>query len=199
MKNPILRCDYPDPDVIRVDDTYYMLSTTMHFFPGGAILRSYDLMNWELLGYVYNELEDTEAAHLAYNRGIYGQGMWAPSLRYHNGTFYVCFVANDVHKTYLFHTTNIEGSWQCHEIDGFYHDCSLFFDDDRIFIVYGNKEIYLTELNSDLTAPLEGGLHRLLVKDTGDVRLGYEGAHMYRIHGSYYLFFIHCLPVTRHL
>ena len=57
--NPILYTDYPDPDVIRVDDTYYMVSTTMHFMPGGVILRSYDLVHWEHASYVYDVLEDT--------------------------------------------------------------------------------------------------------------------------------------------
>lgn len=191
MKNPILKCDYPDPDVIRVGNTYYMLSTTMHYFPGGAILRSYDLMNWELVNYLYDVLESTGSARLENGENIYGQGMWAPSLRYHNGTFYVCFVANDTHKTYLFYTTDMEGAWNRHEIKGFYHDASLLFDEDRIYIVYGNTEIYITELTHDLTGPLKGGLHRLLVKDTGNVRLGYEGTHVYRINGKYYLFFIH--------
>lgn len=191
MTNPILKCDYPDPDVIRVDDVYYMLSTTMHFFPGGAILRSYDLINWELVNYLYDVLEDTPGARLEQEESIYGQGMWAPSLRYHNGTFYVCFVANDTHKTYLFYTENIEGTWKHQEIEGFYHDASLLFDGDRVFIVYGNTEIYITELTTDLTRPLEGGLHRMLVKDTGNVRLGYEGTHIYKICGKYYLFFIH--------
>ena len=58
--NPIIKMDYPDPDVIRVDDTYYMASTTMHFFPGCAILRSYDLEHWELLSYVYERLDSTK-------------------------------------------------------------------------------------------------------------------------------------------
>lgn len=191
MQNPILKCDYPDPDVIRVGNAYYMLSTTMHFFPGGALLRSYDLVNWELIRYLYDVLEDTAGARLEDGQSIYGQGMWAPSLRYHDGTFYVCFVANDTHKTYLFYTDDIEGSWKRSEIEGFYHDASLLFDGDRVFIVYGNKEIYLTELTRDLKRPLEGGLHRLLIKDTDHVRLGYEGSHIYKIHGKYYVFFIH--------
>lgn len=191
MKNPIIKCDYPDPDVIRVGDTYYMLSTTMHYFPGGAILRSYDLMNWELINYLYDVLESTGPARLKNGENIYGQGMWAPSLRYHDGIFYVCFVANDTHKTYLFYTDNIEGSWNRQEIEGFYHDASLLFDENRVYIVYGNTEIYITELTHDLTRPLEGGLHRMLVKDTGNLRLGYEGTHIYRINGKYYLFFIH--------
>ena len=191
MRHTILNCDYPDPDIIRVGDTYYMLSTTMHFFPGGAILRSYDLVNWELVNYLYEVLENTSSARLEDGQNIYGKGMWAPSLRYHDGTFYVCFVANDTHKTYLFFTKDIEGTWDRQEIKGFSHDASLLFDEGKTYIVYGNTDIYITELTSDLSRPLKGGLHRLLVKDTGNVRLGYEGSHIYKIDGKYYIFFIH--------
>ena len=191
MSHRIMDCDYPDPDVIRVGEVYYMLSTTMHFFPGGAILRSYDLLHWELVNYLYDVLEDTAGARLQDGQGIYGKGMWAPSFRYFDGKFYVCFVANDTHKTYLFYTEDVEGTWERKEIEGFYHDASLLFDEGRVFIVYGNTEIYLTELTKDLSRPLEGGLHRLLVKDTGNVRLGYEGSHIYKIDGRYYLFLIH--------
>ena len=62
--NPLMRLDYPDPDVIRVEDTYYMVSTTMHFMPGCEILRSYDLRNWEHLAYVYDKLDSTPARRL---------------------------------------------------------------------------------------------------------------------------------------
>lgn len=192
--NPILGQDYPDVDVIRVEDTYYMISTTMYFMPGGVILRSYDLVNWEIASYVYDTLDDTDAQMLKGKENIYGQGMWAASLRYHKGTFYVCFVANDTHKTYLYQAQDINGPWKKQYIEGFYHDCSLLFDDDdRVYIVYGNKQIYLTELNEELTGPKEGGLHRMIVEDVGNERLGYEGSHIYKINGRYYVFFIHSL------
>ena len=55
--NPIIKADFPDPDVIRVEDTYYMICTTMHFFPGGIILRSYDLIHWEFASYVLTDLK----------------------------------------------------------------------------------------------------------------------------------------------
>ena len=190
--NPILYTDYPDPDVIRVEDTYYMVSTTMHFMPGGVILRSYDLIHWEIASYVYDVLEDTPGQRLADEKGVYGKGMWAATIRYHKGTFYVCFVANDTGKTYLYTATDITGPWKKSYIEGFYHDNSLLFDDDgKVYIAYGNRSIYITELNETLTAPKEGGLHRLAVKDTDEMMLGYEGAHFYKINGKYYLFFIH--------
>lgn len=190
--NPITRLDYPDVDVIRVEDVYYMVSTTMHFMPGCEILRSFDLRNWEHAVYVYDRLDGTPAQRLEGEENIYGQGMWAASLRYHEGTYYVCFVANDTHKTYLYTARSIEGPWEKHNVEGFYHDCSLLFDDDgRVYIAYGNKNIYITELRSDLSGPLEGGLHRLAVSDEGHPSLGYEGTHFYKIGGKYYLFFIH--------
>lgn len=190
-QNPILYMDYPDLDIIRVDDTYYMITTTMHFMPGGEILRSYDLIHWEVASYVYEALEETPGQCLEDGVGIYGKGMWAASLRYHEGVFYVCFVANDTGKTYLYRATQIEGPWEKSEIQGFYHDCSLLFDEGRSYLVYGNKEIWLTELNADLSAPREGGLHRCLVVDEAAKRLGFEGSHIYKIGGYYYLFMIH--------
>lgn len=193
-QNPLLKQDYPDPDVIRVEDTYYMISTTMHFMPGGAILRSYDLIHWEMAGYVYETLDDTPEQMLEGDLNIYGKGMWAASLRYHKGIFYVCFVCNDTHKTYLYDSDRIEGPWRKRMIEGFYHDCSLFFDeDDRVYIIYGNKTIRLTELNETLTGPKHGGLNRILIEDKNHPGLGYEGSHFYKINGNYYIFLIHSL------
>lgn len=186
-RNPLLRQDYPDPDVIRVDDTYYMISTTMHFMPGGVILRSYDLLHWEIAAYVFDTLDDTKAQCLEEEQNIYGKGMWAASLRYHKGSFYVCFVCNDTHKTYLYQSKTIEGKWSKQTIDGFYHDPSLFFDeDDRAYLIYGNRTISITELNEELTAPRIGGLHRVIVADLESPGLSYEGTHFYKIKGRYY-------------
>lgn len=191
-QNPVLYSDFPDPDIIRVEDTYYMASTTMHFMPGCDILRSYDLMNWEFVCHAYKTLEDTSGHRLEKGNHIYGQGMWAPSLRYHAGVFYICFTANDMQKTYLLMAQDPAGPWRVENIDGFYHDSSLFFDEDgKVYIVYGNTELYLTELREDLRGPLEGGLHRLIVRDEGPLHLGYEGSHLYKKDGKYYLFTCH--------
>ena len=193
-KNPITELDYPDPDVIRVDDTYYMVSTTMHFMPGCEILRSYDLIHWEHLSYVYERLDSTEEQRLVGEKNCYGKGMWAASLRYHKGMYYICFVANDTGKTYLYTADNIEGPWEKRIIEGFYHDCSLLFEDDHVYIVSGNRNIRLQELKKDLSGPKEGGLDRILVSDSRNPGLGFEGSHFYKIDGMYYLFLIHSLP-----
>ena len=190
--NPLTKLDYPDPDVIRVEDTYYMVSTTMYFMPGCEILRSYDLVHWEHAAYVYDRLDSTPGQRLEGEENIYGQGMWAASIRYHKGTFYVIFVANDTHKTYLYKAKSIDGPWTKSEIKGFFHDNSLLFDEDgKVYIVSGNREIHLTELNANLTGPKKGGLDKVILRDRDDAYLGYEGAHMYKINGKYYIFFIH--------
>ncbi len=189
----IIPADFPDLDVIRVDDTYYMVSTTMHFMPGCVILRSYNLVDWEHAAYVYDALEETLGETLQDNKGAYGKGMWAASLRYQKGKFYVCFVANDLHKTFLFTADKIDGPWHRSEIKGFYHDMSLLFDDDgRVYCVSGNTDIMLTELEPDLSGPKEGGIQKIIIRDDREkVILGYEGSHIYKINGKYYIFFIH--------
>ena len=191
---PIIGVDCPDNDVIRVDDTYYMVSTSMYFFPGCEILKSKDLVNWEHAAFVYDELDGTEDQRLNGEGNIYGKGMWAASFRYNKGVYYIAFVCNDTHKTYLFTSDSIEGPWKKSYIEGFFHDCSLLFDDDgKVYIAYGNRDIYITELKADLSGPLEGGLHRLAVSDSRKTPLGYEGTHFYKINGKYYLLFIHSL------
>ncbi len=190
--NPLTGMDYPDPDVIRVGDTYYMISTTMHFFPGGNILKSHNLIDWEQCAYLYDTLEHTPGEQLEGEQTIYGHGMWAASLRYHQGRFYAVFIAHEWDRTFLFTAEKIEGPWEKRYIEGIYHDPSLLFDDDgRVYIAYGNRDIRLTELKKDLSGPKPGGLDRIIVRDAPGDFLGYEGSHLYKINGKYVLFLIH--------
>ena len=75
MINPLLMSDFPEPDVIRVGDTYYMLCTTKHFIPGGVILKSYDLMNWEIISHLFDRLESTPRQTMQGEQSFYGHGM----------------------------------------------------------------------------------------------------------------------------
>ncbi len=194
-ENPIIPMDFPDPDVIRVGDTYYMVSTTMHFIPGCALLRSYDLIHWELITHLCPDMGNTAAQRMEDGQNIYGQGMWAASIRYYAGTFYVSFVERDIGKTFLLRTEDPAGVWQRNELEGYYYDSSLLFDDDgRIYIVHGNATVRITELNEALTGPKKGGLDRVLVKEKDNRFLGYEGSHIQKIGDMYYLFLIHSLP-----
>jgi beta-xylosidase len=191
VKNPLIPLDYPDPDIIRVGNIYYMVTTTMHFMPGCEILCSNDLVHWKHASYVFLTLDGTEEQKLEGNKHIYGKGMWAASIRYYKKKFYILFAANDTGKTYLYTSDTIDGEWKKSIIDGFYHDASLLFDDNQVYVVYGNKEIWITELKKDLTGPKENGLNRVIVSDKANPQLGYEGAHFYKINGKYYLFLIH--------
>ena len=82
---PIIGVDCPDNDVIRVNDEYFMVSTSMYFFPGCEIMRSKDLIHWEHASFVYDTLDGTDAQRLIGTENIYGKGMWAASFRFHNG------------------------------------------------------------------------------------------------------------------
>lgn len=189
--NPVIYADFPDPDIIRVDDTWYMASTTMHFMPGAVILRSFDLAHWEIISHVYESIEDYPAARLENDQSIYGSGMWAPSLRHHRGRFYLMFTSNDLHKTCLYTARNIEGPWRKQNIEGFYYDPGLFFEGNRAFVLHGNTHISITELTPKLSGPLPGGIDRRIISDREDNGLGFEGSHLYKIRGKYYAFFIH--------
>lgn len=193
---PLIYADFPDPDVICVDKKYYMITTTMHMFPGGEILMSKDLMHWEFCSFVFDTLDKTNAQQLN-GENIYGQGMWAATLREHNGVFHVLFVCNDTHSAYHFTAGDIHGPWTKHDIAGFYHDCSLLFDGDRVFLTHGNRQIRLTEMEKDLSKPREGGIDTVIVRDSDEIPLGYEGSHFYKINGKYVLFLIHW-PNTGH-
>ena len=87
IQNPMLWADVPDPDVIRVGDTFYLVSTTMHLMPGAPVMASKDLKNWETVGYIFDRLTDSPKYDLQQGTA-YGRGQWATSLKYHNGRFY---------------------------------------------------------------------------------------------------------------
>jgi len=189
----IIYSDIPDPSVIRVGENYYMTSTTMYFTPGCPIMKSRDLVNWEIIGYVYDVLNDNDHMNLQNNKHDYGRGSWASCLRYHNGIFYCSFVAYNTGETYIFQTEDIEkGEWRKYVIDGIYHDMSILFDDGRVFMVYGAGAIKVVELTADATAIKPDGLNKTIIENadpTGGTGLA-EGSHIYKLNGFYYIFII---------
>lgn len=192
IKNPVIWADVPDPSVIRVGSAFYMVSTSMHMMPGCPIMKSRNLMHWEIVNYVFDTLEDHEAHHLLDGKGIYGKGSWAANLRYHDGTFYVCFSSLDMNRFYIYRTKDIEnGPWERSVIPGVHHDPSLLFDDGRVFVIHGNGDIRITELTEDATAVKPGGIDQLLFETEREgIGLRCEGCHAYKMNGYYYLFFI---------
>lgn len=192
--NPIIHADVPDMSIIRVGDTYYMSSTTMHMTPGVPIMKSKDLVNWELVNYAYDILDDVDELNLENGKSTYGRGSWASCLRHHNNTYYVSTFAGTTNKTYIFSTKDIEkGPWKAHSFKPSHHDHTIFFDDDgRIYMIWGGGKLQMVELKDDLSGVKEG-TERTLIENANapiktDIMLNAEGSQMIKVNGKYYLF-----------
>lgn len=195
-QNPVIFADVPDLSMIRVGDTYYMSSTTMHMSPGVPIMSSKDLVNWKTISYAYDTLVSNDNMNLEQGKSTYGRGSWASSIRYHKGTYYVSTFAATSGKTHVYTTKNIEkGSWKAISFSPSLHDHSLFFDEDgRVYMLYGNKKLILAELNDDLSGLKQGGVNQVVVENSsqptdavGTSGLG-EGSQLFKVNGKYYLF-----------
>lgn len=198
--NPIIHADVPDLSMIRVGDTYYMSSTTMHMSPGVPIMKSKDLVNWQLVSYAYDILDDVDALNLNNGKSTYGAGSWASSLRYHNGTYYVSTFASTTRKTYIYSTKNIEkGPWKKISFQPMLHDHSLFFDDDgKVYMLYGAGKIMIAELAADLSGIKADTKPQVLIENASapggpNMGLPAEGSQLFKVNGKYYLFNI-CWP-----
>lgn len=194
-KNPIIFADVPDMAMIRVGDTYYMSSTTMHMSPGVPIMKSRDLVNWSLVTYAYDTLANTDELNLENEKSTYGRGSWASSMRYHNGTYYVTTFAQTTGKTYVYTTTNIEkGPWKVSSFPPSYHDHTLFFDDDgRVYMIYGAGKLKMIELNEDASGIKPGTTEQVVIENAtapsgSSGGLPAEGSQLFKVNGKYYLF-----------
>ncbi len=204
VQNPIIWADVPDVSVVRVGDTYYMSSTTMHLNPGVPIMMSKDLINWEIVSYCYDSLMDESLPQNTKNRltlqngaNEYGQGTWASCIRFHNGKFYVSTFSQPTGRTYIFTSDDPKkDDWKLISKFQSFHDHTLVFDKDgRNYMIYGGGDRRITELKSDLSGPKPGGVNQVLVtrKDTADgmgERGGnflLEGSQMFIVNGKYYL------------
>ena len=199
IQNPMLWADVPDPDVIRVGDTFYLVSTTMHLMPGAPVMASKDLKNWETIGYIFNRLTDSPKYDLQQGTA-YGRGQWATSLKYHNGRFYALLAPNEQGKmgdTYIFSAEKAEGPWELVSRMRHFHDCSLFFDDDgRVYVIYGTGE--LMELKPDLSDVIEGTYMKIFQREEDEKGL-LEGSRVIKHNGKYYLLMIsHTYAPGRH-
>jgi beta-xylosidase len=180
--NPVIAADFPDPDVIMVDDTYYMVTTTMFVFPGVTVLRSKDLVNWEYCSNAVPRFDFSPCYDLdGCNR--YSHGQWATSLKYKNGKFYLLFITLD-EGGFLCSASQAEGPWEIRKLPRGFYDPGLFFDEGgKIYVAHGYNNISITELDENF-AP--AGKDSLVY--TGNIRRGLEGSHVYKINGYYYLY-----------
>lgn len=194
--NPIIFADVPDASMIRVGDTYYMSSTTMHMDPGLPLMKSKDLVNWELIGYGHGSLQGMDVLNLNNYKNSYGQGSWASSLRFHNGRYYVTTFVQKTGKTYVYITKDIEnGPWETMEFKPAMHDHTLFFEDDKIYMIWGSGKINIVELLPDFSS-IKPETQSILIENATlpsmsegtKGGLPAEGSQLFKVNGKYYLF-----------
>ena len=194
--NPLFYEEFSDPDILRVGDDYYLAGTTMHTVPGLVILHSKDLVNWENISYCFDRFDfDDDAFSLKNHQEIYGQGVWAPAIRYANGQFYV-FTNINGKGLQCYTSKDIRGPWQHHNMQGNIYDLSVLFDDDgKIYAIHKYGEVHCTELKPDMSGPVEG-TDRVIIPEGNGIG---EGHHIYKIGGMYYIISTDYMPNGRTL
>ena len=182
--NPLFYDEFSDPDILRVGDDYYLAGTTMHAVPGLVILHSKDLVNWENISYCFDRFDFPEDRFALRNhQEIYGQGIWAPAIRYANGQFYVFSNINGK-GLQCYTSKDIRGPWEHHNMQGNIYDLGVLFDDDgKVYAVHGYGQVKCTELKPDMSGPKEE-TERVIIPEGNGVG---EGHHFYKINGMYYL------------
>jgi xylan 1,4-beta-xylosidase len=184
FQNPIVSGFHPDPSICRVGDDYYLVNSSFEFFPGVPIFHSKDLLHWEQIGYCLTRKSQLNLNHARASGGIY-----APTIRYHDGTFYMITTLVDSGGNFYVTAKNPAGPWSDPIwVDRPGIDPSLFFDDDGS-VYYtrheGMGDGYIAQGKIDIkTGKLEGPLKEIW-RGTGDVWP--EGPHLYKVHGKYFL------------
>ncbi|HYE55054.1 MAG TPA: glycoside hydrolase family 43 protein [Chitinophagaceae bacterium] len=196
--NPILSGFYPDPSICRVNDDYYLVTSSFAYYPGLPIFHSRDLVSWKQIGYAMNRPGQLNLDGAGVSRGLF-----APTIRYHNGTYYISCTLVDKGGNFIISAKDPTGPWSdpawFPEIDGI--DPSLFFDDSgKVYIVYnsvapdnsplydGHRTIRMYEI--DIASMKLVGEEKLLVNGGVDINakpVWIEAPHILKKDGWYYL------------
>lgn len=183
-RNPVLFADYSDPDVVKVGDDFYLVASSFNVMPGIPVLHSRDLVNWRLIGHVYDRLPLQK-----YDKPAHGEGSWAPSIRYHNNRFYVYFCTPH-DGLFVATATRPEGPWTLEQMADveLWEDPAPFWDDDgNAYLVRGKVRadvLYLHRMSSDGKRLLDNG--RVIFHDV-DRQPVIEGPKMMKKDGYYYI------------
>ena len=192
-RNPVLHADYSDPDVCAVGEDYFLTASSFNCTPGLPILHSKDLVNWEIVNYALKKVEPVEY----YNEARHGKGVWAPSIRFHEGVFYIYWGDPDF-GIFMVKTRDPYGEWDAPVLvkagKGMIDPCPLWDDDGRVYLAHAwagsrakfNSVLTVCELNKEGTKVISDPV---LVFDGNDgVNHTIEGAKFYKRNGFYYLF-----------
>lgn len=192
-RNPVLHADYSDPDVCAVGEDYFLTASSFNCTPGLPILHSKDLVNWKIVNYALKKVEPVEY----YNEPRHGKGVWAPSIRFHEGMYYIYWGDPDF-GIFMVKTRDPYGEWDRPVLvkagKGMIDPCPLWDDDGRVYLAHAwagsrakfNSVLTVCELNKEGTAVISDPV---LVFDGNDgVNHTIEGAKFYKRNGFYYLF-----------
>lgn len=192
-RNPVLHADYSDPDVCAVGEDYFLTASSFDCTPGLPILHSKDLVNWKIVNYALKKVEPVEY----YNEARHGKGVWAPSIRFHEGVFYIYWGDPDF-GIFMVKTRDPYGEWDKPVLvkagKGMIDPCPLWDDDGRVYLAHAwagsrakfNSVLTVCEMNKEGTAVISDPV---LVFDGNDgVNHTIEGAKFYKRNGFYYLF-----------
>lgn len=191
-KNPVLYADYSDPDVCRVGNDYYMVASSFVHSPGLPVLHSNDMVNWTIIGYAAQKMVPEEQ----FSKMQHGNGIWAPSIRYHNNEFYIYFGDPD-NGIYMTKTKDPRGTWEPLVLVkaglGLIDVCPLWDEDGRAYLVHGyagsragmKSVLGIFEMTPDGTKTIT---EDRLVFDGHPVNTTTEGPKFYKRNGYYYIF-----------
>lgn len=192
-RNPVLHADYSDPDVCAVGEDYFLTASSFNCTPGLPILHSKDLVNWKIVNYALKKVEPVEY----YNEPRHGKGVWAPSIRFHEGMYYIYWGDPDF-GIFMVKTRDPYGEWDAPVLvkagKGMIDPCPLWDDDGRVYLAHAwagsrakfNSVLTVCELNKEGTAVISDPV---LVFDGNDgINHTIEGAKFYKRNGFYYLF-----------
>lgn len=192
-RNPVLHADYSDPDVCVVGEDYFLTASSFNCTPGLPILHSKDLVNWKIVNYALKKVEPVEY----YNEARHGKGVWAPSIRFHEGMYYIYWGDPDF-GIFMVKTRDPYGEWDKPVLvkagKGMIAPCPLWDDDRRVYLAHAwagsrakfNSVLTVCELNKEGTKVISDPV---LVFDGNDgVNHTIEGAKFYKRNGFYYLF-----------
>lgn len=193
-KNPVIHADYSDPDVCAVGNDFYMTASSFACAPGLPILHSTDLVNWEIVNYALPRLVPEDF----YNVARHGKGVWAPSIRFHEGKYYIYWGDPDF-GVYMVKAEDPCGKWSdpvlVKKAKGIIDPCPLWDEDGRCYLAYAwaasraqvNSVICVAEMNAEGTEVI--GPSRIVYDGNDDVNHTAEGPKFYKRDGYYYLMF----------
>jgi beta-xylosidase len=188
-KNPVLFADYSDPDVIRDGKDFYLIASTFHFVPGIPILHSLDLVHWEISGHVVSRLTMSPAYNME-GGDRYAGGIWAPSVRFHNGLFYVYF-PTPTEGIFVATAPKMTGPWSAPQVvlagPGYEDPCPFWDEDGQAYLVHSKLRagpLILHRMSPDGKHLLDEG--KIIVQDPVNLPT-LEGPKFYKRNGWYYI------------